>query len=123
MTRQTQKEFAIQILKDSAKIDMASKEVDETIEVFLASIDGCTWADHEDDREKRQFETSLKGHFEEFNREMYKYHKENPSTIFGKTRPFEDVNLHTMDDQGFEGQILANGSFYRWISDMEIDVK
>lgn len=58
--------------------------------------------------------------------EALKFALDNPSTFKNSYGSIEkmDLNLHSTDDQGFEGQvILRNGKkhFFRWFLDMEED--
>lgn len=113
--------YSIKILSKSEKIKLPlNKENNDRLESFLDGIAGVVWEDPANKTEKRQFETSLKGWFKEFESELMKFHLEHPPTFNKKQGPFKSINLHTMDDQGFEGQIMGDGSFYRWINDLEI---
>jgi len=114
-----QRDIAIHILSKSGFVPSSDDEI-ARLNSFLDGIEGCTWENADTPKHKRQFETSLKGHFEKFDLELIGYHKLYPPTMFGKSKPFKSVGLHTMDDQGFEGQILCDGSFYRWINDIEV---
>lgn len=115
------KNYSIQILSKSEKIKLPlNKENNDRLDSFLDGIEGVVWENPANKTEKRQFETSLKSWFKEFNKELMKFHLENPPTFNGKKAPFKSINLHTMDDQGFEGQIMGDGSFYRWIIDLEV---
>ena len=119
--RYMRREYALKVLAKTGKlkIPLGPKYV-EKVENFLEGIEGCTWEYAETKRQKRQFETSLKTWFSEFDKELVLYHMTNPPIINGKGPPFKSGGLHTMDDQGFEGQIMSDGSFYRWINDLVI---
>lgn len=107
-----------QILKDSEKILNVSSNISEKIRYFLESIDGCAWIDRSDPVQIRQFETCLKTWFKEFEEELLSLAKNNKPQINGKYAPFlNNIGFHTMDDFGFEGQIMGDGSFYRWIEE------
>jgi len=119
--RYMRREYALKVLSKSGKIKIPLTSLyKEKVENFLEGINGCTWEYTETKRHKRQFETSLKTWFPEFDKELIKFHFENPPIINGKGPPFKSGGLHTMDDQGFEGQIMSDGSFYRWINDFKI---
>lgn len=118
MTRQ--RDIAINILAKSEFVPSTDEEF-VSLNAFLDGIKGCTWENADTPTHKRQFETSLKGHFKRFDQELIQLHKLYPPTRFGKPEPFKEIGLHSMDDQGFEGQILNDGSFYRWIKDFELE--
>jgi len=115
-------ERAYKILQDSKFVRVEGFE--ESIDAFLKASDSCSWEYPKDKIQERQFETSLKNYFEQFWEELKELAQNNPPTFDGKPEPFmDDINLHTMDDQGFEGQVLSDGSYYRWINDSIDDEK
>jgi len=117
----TPNQRALKILKESEYFyaKRYPVEYEPAIKQFLESAEGCPWLDPSDPVEERQFETSLKGWFPFFYDELIKYAKSTKPIIYGKNAPFIKIGLHTMDDQGFEGQILGDGSYHRWIEDEE----
>ena len=122
MTNPNAKDLAVQVLSISGKITFPlSEDHKVSLESWLSAIDCCTWEFAKDKIQKRQFETSLKCYFKEFDTELVKFHRENPPTFEGKPKGHITVGLHTMDDQGFEGQCMSDGTFYRWIKDFEDD--
>lgn len=88
----------------------------QKIKSFLDSAKGCSWEYPQDIIQKRQFETSLKNWFSQFDDEIIQFAKSTEPTIDGKKKPFTD-GYRGMDDQGFEGVIIKDGSFYRNIED------
>jgi len=117
--RQNQEAYAMQLLSKTFDLPLSEDRL-ILLNNFLDGIEGCPWSSHETKRDKRMFETSLKTWFPEFEKELVQYHLTNSTTINGKSGPFKSINLHTMDDQGFEGQIMDDGSFYRWANDWEV---
>jgi len=104
------------ILQNSKYIRIPEENPAEIIESFLSSADECSWENPSDAVQERQFETSFKNYFSQFAEEMIQFAKSTESTIDGKTKPFND-GYRGMDDQGFEGVIVKDGSFYRNIED------
>jgi len=113
----TPEERCYKILQDSKYIRTPDENPSESIEYFLKSAQGCTWEYPIGLIEERQFETSFKNYFSQFAEEMIQLAKNNPPTMDGQSAPFTDIGLHTMDDQGFEGQIMSDGSYWRIIED------
>ena len=103
------------ILQDSEYIRIPEENPSEIIEYFLKSADGCSWINPADPIQERQFETSLKNWFSQYSDELIEFAKQTPATINELTAPFKNVGLHTMDDQGFEGQIMSDGTYWRII--------
>ena len=112
-------ERCYQILADSDYVRTEHNEHDvaENIKTFIDAGEGCPWLNPQSEIEKRQFETVWKNYFNYFSDEMIKYAKENPTTFKHSPNDLQKVGLHTMDDQGFEGQIIKPGKYYRWIED------
>ena len=104
------------ILQESKYIRILEENPNEKIQYFLDSAKGCTWEYPSTKIQERQFETSLKGWFSQFYQELIEFAKSTESTIDDKTKPFND-GYRGMDDQGFEGVIIKDGSFYRNIQD------
>ena len=104
------------ILQESKYIRIPEENPAQKIESFLDSARGCTWEYPTDKIQERQFETSFKNWFSQFNEEIIQFAKNTESTIDGKKKPFND-GYRGMDDQGFEGVIIKDGSFYRNIQD------
>lgn len=115
----TPEERAYKILQNSNFILSPEDDPRTKVDEFLKSIDGCTWENPIDKIQERQFETSLKSCFVQYADELIKFAKENPPTFDGEPSNDSQRGLHTMDDQGFEGQVIGDGSFYRWIKDEE----
>ena len=108
-------ERAYKILQESNFVKYM--EDDGKVQQFLESIEECTWENPTNKIEERQFETSLKGWFKQYIAELIEFAKNNPSTFEGRENDLKHVGLHTMDDQGFEGQVMSDGSFWRIIND------
>ncbi len=104
------------ILQESKYIRTPDEDPAQKIQYFLDSAKGCTWENPKDKIQERQFETSFKNWFSQYNDEIIQFAKNTESTIDGKTKPFND-GYRGMDDQGFEGVIIKDGSFYRNIQD------
>ena len=118
------KDYTTKILVENGIKYPLTKQNLEKVDAFLDAIDGCTWEDPKGKVEERQFETSLKGYFKEFEKELILFHLQNPPTMNGKKGPYKNHRMTvSMDDQGFEGQIMDDGSFYRWINDLEVGKK
>lgn len=113
----TREERCYKILQDSNYIRIPEEDPSEIIKYFLESADQCSWEYPSDKIQERQFETSFKNWFSQFADEMIEFAKNNPPTMDEKSAPFTDIGLHTMDDQGFEGQIMSDGSYSRIIED------
>ena len=113
----TPEERCYTILQESKYIRIPEEDQAEIIKCFLESADQCSWEYPSDKIQERQFETSLKNWFSQFADEMIELAKNNQPTMDGKSAPFTDIGLHTMDDQGFEGQIMSDGSYSRIIED------
>lgn len=109
-------ERCYKILQESKYIRIPQEDPAQKIEFFLDSAKGCTWENPSDIIQERQFETSFKNWFSQFAEEIIKFAKSTESTIDGKKKPFND-GYRGMDDQGFEGVIIQDGSFYRNIQD------
>lgn len=109
----TPEERCYTILQQSKYIRIPEEDPAQKIEAFLDSSQECTWEYPSDKIQERQFETSFKNWFSQFEEEMIQLAKNNPPTMEGKGGPFTDIGLHTMDDQGFEGQIMDDGSYLR----------
>jgi len=110
-------ERCYKILQDSKYIRIPEEDPAQIIESFLKSADQCSWEYPQGEIQERQFETSFKNWFSQFGEEMIQLAKNNPATMDGQSAPFSDIGLHTMDDQGFEGQIMSDGSYWRIIED------
>jgi len=108
-------ERCYKILQDSKYIRTPDENPSESIEYFLKSASECSWEYPSDKIQERQFETSFKNYFSQFAGEIIELAKNNPPTMEGKSGPFDDIGRHTMDDQGFEGQIMSDGSYWRII--------
>jgi len=104
------------ILQDSKYIRIPEEDPAQKIQYFLESAKGCTWENPIDIIQERQFETSFKNWFSQFAEEIIKFAKSTEPTIDGMKKPFND-GYRGMDDQGFEGVIVKDGSFYRNIED------
>ena len=104
------------ILQESKYIRIPEEDPAQKIESFLDSAKGCSWEYPQDEIQKKQFETSFKNWFSQFADEIIKFAKSTESTIDGKKKPFTD-GYRGMDDQGFEGVIIQDESFYRNIED------
>jgi len=113
----TPEERCYTILQNSNYIRIPEEDPSESIKYFLESADQCSWEYPSDKIQERQFETSFKNWFSQFADEMIELAKNNPATMDDKSPPFTDIGLHTMDDQGFEGQIMSDGSYSRIIED------
>lgn len=111
----TPEERCYKILQESKYIRIPSEDPAQKIEAFLSSADLCTWEYPIGSIEERQFETSFKNYFSQYEEENILLAKNNPPTMDGKNGPFDNIGLHTMDDQGFEGQIMSDGSYWRII--------
>lgn len=111
----TPEERCYKILQDSKYIRIPDENPSEKIEYFLKSADQCTWENPIGSIEERQFETSFKNWFSQYEEENIQLAKNNPPTMDGQSAPFDHIGLHTMDDQGFEGQIMSDGSYWRII--------
>lgn len=109
-------ERCYKILQESKYIRILSEDPTQKIKSFLDSAKGCSWEYPQDIIQKRQFETSFKNWFSQFDDEIIQFAKSTESTIDGKKKPFTD-GYRGMDDQGFEGVIIKDGSFYRNIED------
>ncbi len=104
------------ILQVSKYIRIPEENPQEKIESFLDSAKGCSWEYPQDEIQERQFETNFKNYFSQFADEIIKFAKSTESTIDGKKKPFTE-GYRGMDDQGFEGVIIQDESFYRNIED------
>jgi hypothetical protein len=113
----TPEERCYKILQDSNYIRVPEENPAEKIESFLDSADGCPWKEPETETELRQFETSFKGWFKQFESELVDLSLNSERIIDGEKAPFTSIGLHTMDDYGFEGQILSDGSYWRIADD------
>lgn len=109
----TPEERCYKILQESKYIRIPEEDPAQKIEYFLKTADQCSWENPSDKIQERQFETSFKNWFSQFEKEMMYLAKNNPPTIEGKSGPFDDIGFHTMDDQGFEGEIMGDGSYLR----------
>lgn len=114
-TIMTPEERCYIILQESKYIRIPTEDPAQIIESFLDSANQCSWEYPNDPIQERQFETSFKNWFSQFANEMIEFAKNNLATIYGKYAPFTSIGLHTMDDQGFEGQIMSDGSYSRII--------
>ncbi len=112
----TPEERCYTILQESNYIRIPEENPAQKIESFLDSARGCAWEYPRDSVEERKFETSFKNWFLQFADEIIKFAKNTESTIDGMKKPFNG-GYHGMDDQGFEGVIIKDGSFYRNIQD------
>ncbi len=112
----TPEERCYKILQDSKYIRIPAEDPAEKIKYFLDSGDGCTWLHPTDAIQEKQFETSFKNYFVQYHDEIFELAKTTESTIDGKSKPFTN-GYRGMDDQGFEGVIIKDGSFYRNIED------
>lgn len=112
----TPEERCYTILQDSKYIRIPEENPSEKIQYFLESASGCTWENPTDKIQERQFETSFKNWFSQFADEIIKFAKNTEPTMDGMKKPFND-GYRGMDDQGFEGVIIKDGSFYRNIQD------
>ncbi len=112
----TPEERCYTILQESKYIRIPDENPAEKIQYFLESASGCTWENPTDIIQERQFETSFKNWFSQYHDEIIQFAKNTESTIDGKKKPFND-GYRGMDDQGFEGVIINDGSFYRNIQD------
>lgn len=108
-------ERCYKILQDSKYIRIPQEDLPEIISYFLKAIDGCSWEYPKDAVQEKQFETNVKSCFSQFHNELFQFAKDNPATRGGESPPFKEVGLHTMDDQGFEGQIMSDGTYVRTI--------
>jgi len=108
-------ERCYKILQDSNYVRVPEHEI--KIQNFLDQIKECPFEFPETDIEKRQFETVLKSWFDQYTPELIEFAKENPSTFKNREAELDFVNFMTMDDQGFNGQVMENGYFYRIIND------
>ncbi len=111
----TQEELMYKILQDSNYIRVPEHE--SKIQNFLDQIKECPFEFPETDIEKRQFETILKSWFEQYTAELIEFAKENPATFRNREAELDFVNFMTIDDQGFNGQVMEYGHFYRIIQD------
>ena len=111
----TPEERCYKVLQDSKFIRIPEEDPGEFIPIFLDTIKGIAWEYPKDAIQEKQFETNVKTCFSQFHAELFQFAKDNPATINGETFPFKDIGLHTMDDQGFEGQIMSDGTFFRTI--------
>jgi hypothetical protein len=111
----TPEERCYKILQDSNYISVLEHK--SKIQNFLEQIKECPFEFPETDIEKRQFETVLKSWFDQYTAELIEFAKENPSTFKNREAELDFVDFHTMDDQGFNGQVMENGYFYRIIND------
>lgn len=114
----TPEELAYKILQDSNYIRVPEENPGEIIEYFLDSAKGCGWDMPTTDIERRQFETSLKSWFKQYEPELIKFAKENPPTFEGREKELINVYYQTMDDQGFCGQVMEDGVFLRNFQDV-----
>ncbi len=112
----TPEERCYTILQESKYIRIPEENPAQKIESFLSSARGCAWEYPTDSIEERKFETSFKNWFSQFADEIIKFAKNTEPAIDGKKKPFND-GYRGMDDQGFEGVIIKDGSFYRNIED------
>lgn len=108
------------ILQDSNYIRVPEHET--KIQNFLDQINECPFEFPETEIEKRQFETILKSWFEQYTPELIEFAKQNPATFKNREAELDFVNFHTIDDQGFNGQVMEHGHFYRNMQDI-IDTK
>ena len=116
--KQKNVERCYKILQDSIYVRTPDEDPASKIEAFLESAIDCSWEYATDSISKRQFETSFKGWFGQFRKELVTFAKNTPPTMDGKPEPFLDrIGFHTMDDQGFEGQIMNDGSYIRLVED------
>ncbi len=107
----TQEELMYKILQDSNYIRDPQHE--SKIANFLDQVHDCQFEFPETDIEKRQFETILKTWFVQFTAELIEFANENPATFHNREAEFDFVDFHTIDDQGFNGQMMGNGYFLR----------
>lgn len=107
----TPEERIYKILQDSNYIRVPEHET--KIESFVESSKDCVWYQCKDDIEKRQFETVLKTWFEQYTAELIEFAEKNPPTFEGREKDLDHINLHTMDDQGFEGQVMCEREYIR----------
>ena len=115
----TPEERCYKILQDSKYIRVPEENPAESIDWFLKASVGCPWQTPENEIEERMFETNFKNYFKQYSDEILDFAENNPPTFdhsYGKMTK-ENINLHTMDDQGFEGQVMSDLSYYRWIND------
>ena len=103
------------ILQDSNFVKIPKEEPDEILKYFLDAIKDCSWEYPSDKIQERQFETNVKTCFSQYHDELFQLAKDNQPTINGFVQPFKNIGLHTMDDQGFEGQIMSDGRYFRTI--------
>ncbi len=107
-------ERAYKILQDSNFVRYPEDE--GKVEAFLSSIEGISWENPTDKIQERIFETSLKSFFPQYTKELEEFANNNASTLDGQKGPFmNSINLHTVDDQGFGGQVMGDGFFCRWM--------
>ena len=109
-------ERAYKILQDSNFVKYPQDE--GKVEKFLESAKGCIWEFPIDKIQERQFETSLKGWFKQFTAELIEFAKNNSSTLKKINDELIHKRLHTMDDQGFEGQVISKKKFSRNIDEL-----
>lgn len=115
----TPEERFYKILQKSSYIRNPQENPADSFDYFQRACFDCPWFDPSDGHEERMFETNVKNYFDQYHDEILQYAKDTPPTMDGKKEPFmDDIGLHTMDDQGFEGQVLNDGSYYRWVRDM-----
>ncbi len=112
----TPEERCYKILQDSKYIRIPEEDPAHKIKYFLDSANQCSWEYPSDIIQERQFETSFKNWFSQFDDEIIEFAKNTEPTIDGMKKPFNH-GYRGMDDQGFEGIIVKDGSFYRNIED------
>lgn len=108
-------ERVYKILQNSKFIRIPEEDPTEIIPIFLDAIKGCAWEYPKNSIQEKQFETNVKTCFSQFHEELFQFAKDNQATINEQTFPFKEIGLHTMDDQGFEGQIMSDGTYFRTI--------
>lgn len=103
-------------MQDSKYVRIPAEDPAEKIKYFLDAGDGCSWLHPTDAISEKQFETSFKNYFVQYHDEIFNLARTTEPTIDGKSKPFTD-GYRGMDDQGFEGVIIVDGSFCRNIDD------
>ena len=111
----TPEQRCYKILQESKYVRVPDENPAEAIEIFIKTGDGCPWLYPSHKIEERQFETNIKNFFTQYESELIEFAKNTPATIDGQSPPFTDIHRHTMDDQGFEGQIMSDGTYLRII--------
>lgn len=115
----TPEERFYKILQDSKYIRVPDEDPAQKFQAFQEACKDCTWYNPTDEDEKQMFETNVKNYFKQYLKEMILFAKTQKPTFYDNERLIED--LHTMDNQGFEGQVMSVNPlvFYRWVEDLK----